>query len=67
MSASEYIILKKPEGGWPVVKKVTAGSSRAAIHDSLNGSDDAEGEYVAIPARSWQPLSVKFETKMKIG
>ena len=67
MSASEYVVLKKAEGGWNVVKKVSASSARAAINESVNGHQEAAGEYVAIPARSWQPLSVKFETKMKIG
>jgi hypothetical protein len=67
MSASEYVVLKKGEGGWNVVKKVSAGSSRAAIHESLNGAAEAEGEYVAVPARSWQTVSVKFETKLKLG
>lgn len=67
MSASEYVVLKKGEGGWNVVKKVTAGSSHKAISDSVNGAADAEGEYVAVPARSWQPTPVKFETKLKLG
>lgn len=67
MSVSEYVVLKKGDNGWNVVKKVAAGSARGAINDSVNGHQEAAGEYVAIPARSWQPLSVKFETKMKIG
>jgi hypothetical protein len=67
MSASEYVVLKKAEGGWNVVKKVEAASTRAAIHAIVDGSSNGEGEYAAVPARSWSPIKVKYETKLKLG
>ena len=39
-----------------------ARSGPSAIRAYLNGSEE-DGEFVAVPARSWKPVTVKVETK----
>lgn len=48
--------------GWRSIKKVEARSADAAIRAVLNGYT-GEGMFVAVPARSWKPVTVKVETK----
>ncbi len=65
---TEYTILAyNPEtNSWDRVQgNVVASSARRA----LAASDLEAGEYVAIPARSWKPLTVSVEqtTKVTIG
>lgn len=48
--------------GWRAVGKVEARSSESAIRQLLDGKE-AEGSFVAVPARSWKPVTVKVETK----
>jgi hypothetical protein len=56
---------------WEVVARdVAAASAEAAIKaHSEKQPDSAAGIYVAVPARSWKPSSVKVETQtiMKVG
>ena len=47
---------------WQKLRVVEARSSAAAIKVALDG-DVHEGQYVAVPARSWKPVTVKVETK----
>lgn len=64
---TEYLILKKEGIHWAVIaSKVKASSGRRAI---AIGPLDGEGEYVAVPERSFRPLPVKTEqtTKVTIG
>jgi hypothetical protein len=61
---TDYVVLKKDGSGfWSLVSgmDVKARSARSAIREAADR--DGEGEYVAIPYRSWRPVSVKVETK----
>ncbi len=67
---TEYLILRQTDadhpGEWNEFAGVVRASSarRALAVNALN-----EGVYVAVPARSWKPLTVKVEqtTKVTIG
>ena len=68
---TSYLILKyddgtdEEEGTWSVIVSAKASSAQRALKAAAVG----EGEYVAIPERSWKPLTVKVEqtTKVTIG
>lgn len=73
--ATDYMILTKSEPDaegkesnlWEVSAKVTARSAKAAIRSWIDqGPDEPKGTYVAVPARSWQPVTVSTETQKKI-
>jgi hypothetical protein len=50
--------------GWAVVASdVSAASARQAV--SVGCGQEA-GEYVAVPARSWKPVTVRTETQTVI-
>lgn len=70
--STEYIILQKIATNtmeeWRPIRNAggveyrTARSSRAAITAALGG-EVKDGTYVAVPLRSWKPVTVKVETK----
>ena len=65
---TDYIILKESEdGAWRPAGTVreTSSPTRAIRVAAANEN----GVYVAVPARSWKPLTVKVEqtTKVTIG
>ena len=60
---TEYVVLAKKDGAWVQYEDVVrASSSRSALRGFLNGRT-SNGEFVAIPARSWRPVTVQVETK----
>lgn len=66
-----YVILRKGEAGWENIGTVEARSARSAVRERLNGSAQSsahygDGEYVAVPARSWAPVRVKSETHTEL-
>jgi len=64
---TEYVILRRKEGSeWVQEYALTAANPKRA----LKLFDDLEdGEYVAVPKRSWKPFPVFTEktTKVHIG
>jgi hypothetical protein len=52
---------------WHVYDRHSAVSKEAAIRHCLSGAEDASGEFVAVPARSWQPVKVSVETALKFS
>jgi hypothetical protein len=66
---TEYVILKRSQDGlgWLPVRNAggieprKARSAKAAIADTPEANEG--GEFVAVPARSWKPVTVKVETK----
>jgi hypothetical protein len=60
-----YIVLDRDseQDQWQVVGRVDARSAKSAVREAIGGSDDAEGMFVAVPARSWRHVTVKVETK----
>lgn len=69
--ATEYVILKldgNDESLWSRWEgTVKATSARAAVSAAAKDDLQPSGEYVAIPARSWQPVTVKVETALKFS
>ena len=67
-ATTDYLILSRAAvgGPWTEQKTVSASSAKAAVRGWLAGSTDPDGTYVAVPARSWQPVTVKTETQTKI-
>ena len=65
---TDYIIFKgehPTQGGndqWAYLGHQEARSASSAIRTFLDGSAQ-EGEFSAVPARSWRPVTVKVETK----
>ena len=65
---TEYVVLEQrgPGAGdmdleqltWMEVRTVTAPNAQAAVKQATDG----EGTFVAVPARSWKPLTRKVET-----
>jgi hypothetical protein len=67
MADTTYIVLRASadELGWDYVSKVAnVKSADAALRAAINtvALDDRDGIYVAVPSRSWKPLSVRTET-----
>lgn len=58
VSPTEYIILTRDDSGRWVehAHPIRAFSAEAAVKKL-----EAEGTYVAVPARSWKPVTVKAE------
>jgi len=50
---------------WGECAEVEATSARAAIRSYL-GDDGKKGEFVAVPSRSFKPVTVKVETQTKL-
>lgn len=62
---TEYVILIKVNEDWRYYSSTTARSGQSAIHRAISDSeiDYNHSQFVAIPARSWKPVSVQVETK----
>jgi hypothetical protein len=69
MSDTTYIVLRRDEDGggiavdrWQTDATVEASSAEAAIRKAM----PKDGLYVAVPARSWRPVTVRTETTTTI-
>lgn len=65
---TKYLVLKS----WDVAGEAEAVNGAAAIKAVLSDPKHSEdlnsgGTFVAVPARSWQPVPVKAETTLKFG
>lgn len=72
MAETAYIVLRRDEDGggiavgrWEALDtRETASSAEAAIRQALKDKPAVPlGTYVAVPARSWKPVTVKAETQ----
>jgi hypothetical protein len=65
---SEYLVLySSPSGNWESLGLVDARSTAEAIRMRIQKDDNAlAGTYVAVPARSWRPVTVTAETQTVI-
>lgn len=63
MAETTYIVLRLDEipdsKGWAEIARVTAPSASSAIRNALVGPVARDGTYVAVPARSWRPVTVQ--------
>jgi hypothetical protein len=63
---TERVILVKEEGGWREVGVFTGRTPLTCVESAIIAyPDDLKegGEFCAVPARSWKPVTVKVETK----
>jgi hypothetical protein len=63
---TNYVVLHKSgENIWTQFSAINARSARSAISQALEGGENPykEGQFTAVPARSWRPVQVKVETK----
>jgi hypothetical protein len=63
MSDTTYIVLRRDGPGWLPQGSQEAGSPAAAIRRAVADTVNPGDEYVAVPARSWKPVTVRTETK----
>lgn len=65
---TEYVVLMREESKgqfwYEIPPRPMANSAREAIKVALKDKDKI-GEFVAVPARSWQPVKVQLETALK--
>lgn len=71
--ATEYLVLRKStaDHSWKESGRYEARSASSAIRQHLEGSPSVEGNasdreagtFVAVPSRSFAPVTVKVETK----
>ena len=63
---TEYVILKRADGkdAWNRVNTATARTGDQAIRDVVDKLADADqsGLFVAVPFRSWKPVTVRKQT-----
>lgn len=68
---TEYIILLQNEKGWEDIGRTSAASAKAAVAQAMKSPTGAPpkdgGTFVAVPARSWQPVTVQVETALKFS
>jgi hypothetical protein len=65
MADTTYIVLRRSqptENDWKLDSTVEATSADAAIRKA----NPKDGLYVAVPARSWRPVTVRTETTTTI-
>jgi hypothetical protein len=65
---TEYLVLESDGGEWSACLEgtVRARSAKGAIAKILaerEVTQNQSGQYVAVPYRSWKPVTVKVETK----
>ena len=63
--ATKYVVLKKIEERWEEGVTTEAASARAAIRAACLNEKEG-GEYVAVPLRSWRPLTATVETQQRL-
>lgn len=66
MADTTYIVLHLDgDGAWRTYdENVKAGSSEAAVRTAIKDAPPlVKTQYVAIPARSWKPVTVRTETR----
>lgn len=69
---TDFIVLRaNPNGEWEELSGVhSTATRRAAVESALASKNDSrplDGEYVAVPARSWKPIKVKVEKAIKFS
>ena len=66
-----YVVLGQYENEWTTAGIFEARSAQSAIRSCLENGDlpariKMTDHYVAVPARSWQPVQVTTETKTQL-
>lgn len=64
---TSYLVLRRTaEGYWNEAGKATASSATAARRQIAEKLDETEVTLVAVPTRSWKPVTRKVEQQPKI-
>lgn len=69
---TEYVVFANTDAGgprWQEVARYEVRSAAAAIRAHLGetmADETHTGQYAAVPARSWKPVTVKVETKTSL-
>lgn len=72
LTATEYVVLRELGTGattsWQTLTTAKASSAAAAIRSVVSKlrEDDQAGKFVAIPMRSWRPVSVNPQTTIRL-
>lgn len=64
-SLTPYVVVRKTGQSWDVIKdRVTCRNGEIAIREVVEGLADVDqaGVYIAIPARSWNPVKITPKT-----
>lgn len=52
-------VLNDPAGGWVHIGRWSGYSAEHAVRLAVAQHGNSEGTYVAVPARSWKPVTVQ--------
>lgn len=65
---TSYKILRANGLAWIEVQSVTATSTTAAVRACVSklAEKDQAGTFVAVPARSWRPVTVQPQTSIRL-
>jgi hypothetical protein len=70
VALTKYVVLAGNDAGWKVVDQRDAHSAKAARTGYYKEQQDRDGlgqyEFVAVPARSWQPKKLEVEVKEQV-
>ncbi len=64
MTAYVVLSLQAPEDAWQIIATVDA--ARSAIDAIRKAASTTDTVCVAVPARSWKPLTVRVETQTRL-
>ena len=69
---TEYVILLQDEKGhWEDIGRTRSASRKAAVAQAMKSPTGAPpangGTFIAVPARSWQPVKVAVEQALKFS
>jgi hypothetical protein len=66
--ATTYMVLQRDQSGaWKELGQHKARTARGAIAAYANGKDDIDGTFMAVPLRSWSPISVETQIESKLS
>lgn len=68
---TEYLVLKREElldGTWKIVQSVFSSSANGAVRACVSrlAEKDQASTFVAVPARSWKPVTVQPQTTIRL-
>lgn len=66
--STSYVVLAKDadKDWWAAQGNYTAASAKAAVAAHVKAKDARAGTFIAVPERSWKPLTLAVETETKV-
>lgn len=61
-STTKYVVLELNGDDWAEVDRLETRSSKEAVRAYLDANEVSAGTFVAVPERSFEPVTVKTET-----